>query len=77
MANDLVYFMVEGSGNFPFDCLRAAQAWPATSEDVERLVLACPTQAPPQRIMFATHKAREGIYPNLWREKKWPVQWVD
>lgn len=68
------YFVVRGSGSFPFGMLRLSQAWPATNEDAKRMDLACPTVAPVQDIHFATRQELTGPIMEKWKEKKWPVE---
>lgn len=69
----LYQFRVTGAGSFPFKQLARDQAWPASEREAELIELACPTQAPPQTITFASYRE-----PNVqqWRAAKWPVERV-
>jgi hypothetical protein len=70
-------FTVRGSGNFPFPMLHLCEAWPATRNDAETMVYACPINAVEQTITFATRKYLLGAERDLWRLEKWPILHMD
>lgn len=67
------YFTVVGSGGFPFDMLARCECWPASSIEATKITLACPTQAPEQKIVLATQKETSGHDAGLWQAAKWPI----
>lgn len=70
------YFAVKGAGNFPFYMLHVDQCWPASEDDAEKLLLACPTQASEHTIVLksVSHQA-PGV--RMWAERGWPVVRVE
>lgn len=63
-------FTVRGMGNFPFEMLYIDKCFPASLADAERIVYACPTQAPEQTITFCAP-----YEPTVakWKAKNWSV----
>jgi hypothetical protein len=68
------YFTVTGAGAFPFNCLWADQAWPASLADCERIEYACPRQAPPTTIRLASFKHPT---PAAWGLNKWRLDRIE
>lgn len=70
------YFMVKGSGSFPFHLLSRDECFPANVLEAEKITLSCPTVAPEQQVMLCTQMdgAPRGV---LWREAKWPIQLIE
>lgn len=66
------HFAVRGSGSFPFHLLARDQCWPATEHEAQKIVLACPTVAPPQLIVMATDRTFPSA--DAWAQAKWPIQ---
>jgi hypothetical protein len=66
-----LYFAVKGSGNFPFHLLWLDSCFPATSEDAEKIVMACPTQAAEQLIVLKTYDGPPR--GEEWAQRGWRV----
>jgi hypothetical protein len=71
----LRFFSVRGNGSFPFEMLYIDSCFPSSLADAEQIALACPTVAPEQTIMLASH-ALDPPSIRVWEEKKWPIKYV-
>lgn len=69
-------FTVTGRGSFPFEMLYRSAAYPATLEDAQKMIYACPTQAPALTITFETQKEISGLTRQMWLEEKWPISLI-
>lgn len=71
------YFIVEGDGRFPLDCLRYDQAWPFEEKDSNAIHAAFDDHDFPRRAIMLMTYSPNAPHPQKWNGYGWTVTIVN